>query len=59
MAEAVEASRQMLAPAQQRLPDDLESALHSALNAWEVGEEQLAGERLGAALDLAAGHRCA
>jgi hypothetical protein len=59
MADAVEGSRQMLAPAQQRFPDDLESALHSALSAWEVGEEQLAGERLGAALDLATGHRYA
>ena len=53
LAEAVEASRQMLAPAQQRFPDDLQSALHAALDAWEVGEAQLAGERLGAALDLA------
>jgi hypothetical protein len=53
LAEAVEAGGQMLAPAQQRFPDDLESALYSALGAWEAGEAKLAGERLGAALDLA------
>ncbi len=59
LAEAVEASRQMLAPAQQSFPGDLESALRAALDAWEVGDAQLAGERLGAALDLATRFRYA
>ncbi len=50
---AVEVSRQLLAPPQQRLPDELESALGSAMAAWDDGDAQLAKDRLLAAVKLA------
>jgi hypothetical protein len=50
---AVEASRRLLAPPQQRLADDLESVVGSAIAAWDGGQEQLARERLAAAVRLA------
>lgn len=52
-AEAIDASRQLLVPPQQRLPDELESAVQLAIAAWDSGEMQLAGLRLAEALELA------
>lgn len=53
IAEAVDASRQILAPPQQRFPDELESLLEAAVSAWEEDEPQVAGEKLAEALQLA------
>jgi len=52
-AEAIDASRQLLVPPQQRLPDELESAVQLAIAAWDSGEAQLAGLRLAEAVELA------
>jgi hypothetical protein len=52
-AEAIDASLQLLVPPQQRLPDELESAVQEAIAAWESGEPLLAGVRLGEAVELA------
>jgi eukaryotic-like serine/threonine-protein kinase len=54
LAEAVDASRQLLIPPQQRLPDELESVVEAAGGAWERGEHQLAADNLVDALGLAA-----
>lgn len=51
--EAVEAARMMLVPPQQRLPDELESAVQTALDARENGEARLAEVRLREAVALA------
>jgi class 3 adenylate cyclase/tetratricopeptide (TPR) repeat protein len=53
VAQAVEAGRQLLAPAQQRLPEVLESLVQAAAAAWDEGEPELAEEKLGMAVDLA------
>jgi tetratricopeptide (TPR) repeat protein len=53
IAEAVDASRQILAPPQQRLSDELESLLEAAGSAWDENEPQVAGEKLAEALQLA------
>jgi tetratricopeptide (TPR) repeat protein len=53
VAEAVEAGRQLLAPAQQRLPEVLESLVKAGAAAWDEGEPELAQEKLGAAVELA------
>ena len=50
---AVEASRRLLAPPQQRLADDLEGVVGSAIAAWDSGQAQLARDRLAAAVTLA------
>jgi class 3 adenylate cyclase/tetratricopeptide (TPR) repeat protein len=51
--EAVAASRQLLVPPQQRLPDELASMLTTAGVAWDSGDGQGAADKLAAALDLA------
>ena len=51
--EAVAASRQLLVPPQQRLPDELESILVSVGIAWDGGDRQGAADKLAAALDRA------
>lgn len=53
IAEAVAASRQILVPPQQRLPDELESLLEAAGSAWDENEPQVAHEKLAEALQLA------
>ena len=53
IADAVDASRQLLMPPQQRLPDELESVLEAAGASWDRGEYQLAKNNLTAALELA------
>jgi adenylate cyclase len=50
---AAEAARQMLAPSQQALPDELTAALDVACRAWDAGEADRAAEALRAALELA------
>jgi hypothetical protein len=54
VAEAIDLSRQLLVPPQQRLPDDLESLVEAAGAAWEHRETRVAGDRLAEALQLAA-----
>ncbi len=54
IAEAVDLSRQLLVPPQQRLPDDLESLVEQAGVAWEEKRSQIAAEKLAEALELAA-----
>ena len=46
LAEAVDASRQLLVPPQQRLPDELELVVEAAGAAWDRGEHQLAADKL-------------
>jgi predicted ATPase len=53
IAEAIDASRQLLAPPQQRLPDDLESLLQKAGAAWDQNEDRIASDKLAEALQLA------
>jgi class 3 adenylate cyclase/tetratricopeptide (TPR) repeat protein len=53
VAKAVEASRRMLVPPQQRFPDELESLLKAAGAAWDNAEHTLAAEKLAGALGLA------
>jgi tetratricopeptide (TPR) repeat protein len=53
IAEAIDASRQLLAPPQQRLPDDLESLLQKAGAAWDQNEDRVASDKLAEALQLA------
>jgi hypothetical protein len=50
---AVVASRQLLVPPQQRLPDELEALVESAGAAWDRGQHERAARRLTAALQLA------
>jgi eukaryotic-like serine/threonine-protein kinase len=51
--EAAEAAGMMLVPPQQRLPDELESTVQTAVDAWEKGEVRLAEVRLREAVALA------
>ena len=53
LAEAVAASRQLLVPPQQRLPDELEAMVEAAGAAWDRGESDLAARALAEALPLA------
>jgi tetratricopeptide (TPR) repeat protein len=53
IAEAVAACRQLRHPAQQRLPDELDSMAEAAAAAWAQGQPEIAGEMLAAALALA------
>jgi class 3 adenylate cyclase/tetratricopeptide (TPR) repeat protein len=53
VAEAVAASRLMLDPSQQQLPDELESILQAASAAWDRGREDIAAASLAEALKLA------
>jgi hypothetical protein len=53
IAEAVAACRQLLHPAQQWLPDELDSVAEAASAAWAQGQPEIAGEMLAAALALA------
>ena len=48
IAEAIDAARQLLAPPQQRLPDDLESLLQEAGAAWDQNENRVASDKLAA-----------
>jgi class 3 adenylate cyclase/tetratricopeptide (TPR) repeat protein len=50
---AVAAARELLGPDQQRFPEELESAVGSALDTWDRGDEALAAKRLSWALELA------
>jgi adenylate cyclase len=52
-ASAVAASRQLLGPGQQALPDELAGAIESAARAWDAGQPDEAAAALRAALDLA------
>ncbi len=52
-AEAVDASRRLLVPPQQRLPDELELLVEAAGAAWDRGEHQLAAGKLADALEMA------
>jgi class 3 adenylate cyclase/tetratricopeptide (TPR) repeat protein len=54
---AVAAARQILDPAQQRLPDDLETAVETACLAWDQGQPEAAREKLAAALAVARDQR--
>jgi tetratricopeptide (TPR) repeat protein len=51
--EAINAARQLLQPPQQRLPDELESAVQAAIAAWEPRDRKLAQDKLGYAVELA------
>jgi hypothetical protein len=51
--EAVEAAHQLLAPPQQRFPDELETLLQAAIEAWDGGQPRVAAARLGEAVELA------
>lgn len=50
---SVAAARELLNPPQMRLPGELETALRSAISAWDGGDLGLAKGRLGQALQLA------
>jgi hypothetical protein len=50
---AIDGARQLLPAPQQRLPDELEAEVHSAIAAWEGGEPQRAAETVARALELA------
>jgi class 3 adenylate cyclase len=51
--EAIDASRQLLDPSQQRLPDELEPVVIAAGAAWESGNPELGGAKLARAVELA------
>jgi predicted ATPase/class 3 adenylate cyclase len=53
IAEAIDLSRQLLAPPQQRLPDDVESLVEQAGAAWDQKRGQVAAEKLAEALERA------
>jgi hypothetical protein len=53
VSEAVDASRQLLEPSQQRLPDELEPVVIAAGAAWDSGNRELAGAKLAQAVELA------
>ena len=53
VAEAVGAARQLLPAPQQRLPDELEDVMQSAIAAWDHGEPERAADTLTSALELA------
>jgi class 3 adenylate cyclase/tetratricopeptide (TPR) repeat protein len=50
VAEAVAASRQLLEPPQQRLPDELEASLVTVGELWDAGRRELAAQELREAL---------
>jgi tetratricopeptide (TPR) repeat protein len=51
--DAIATAREMLGPDQQRFPAELESALQSALDAWDKGDGEHASITLGQALEIA------
>ncbi len=51
--QAVEAARQLLPAPQQRLPDELESEVRAAIEAWDHGEPERARQTLVKALEIA------
>ena len=51
--EAVDASRELLEPRQQRLPDELEAAVVGAGAAWDSDHQEFAGAMLAEAVELA------
>jgi tetratricopeptide (TPR) repeat protein len=53
VSEAVDASRLLLEPSQQRLPDELEPVVIAAGAAWDSGDRELAGAMLAQAVELA------
>ncbi len=53
IAEAVDASRQLLMPPQIRFPDELESLLEWVVAKWDGGERDLAARKLADTLELA------
>jgi len=53
LGDAVEAARQLLAPSQQRLPDELETTLQAAIAAWGTGDGQAAAAMLSDGVELA------
>jgi hypothetical protein len=53
MAEAVDAARALLAAPQQRLPDELEDEVHTAISAFEHGKPDRAARTLARAVALA------
>lgn len=53
LGEAVESARQLLAPSQQRLPDELETTLQAAIAAWGTGDGQAAAAMLSDGVELA------
>jgi hypothetical protein len=53
IAEAIDASRQLLMPPQLRFPDELEVLVQSAVEQWYSGERDLAARKLADALELA------
>ena len=53
VAGAIDAARRLLPAPQQRLPDDLETQVLAAIEVWEGGEPERAGETLAVALELA------
>ncbi len=53
VAEAVDASRQLLMPPQIRFPDELESLVEWVGAAWDSGEHEQAAYKLAEALELA------
>ena len=53
VAEAVDASRQLLMPPQLRFPDELEALVESGVAWWDRGEHKRAASKLAEALELA------
>ena len=53
VSKAVDASRQLLQPSQQRLPDELEAPVVAAGAAWDGGKRALALAKLAQAVELA------
>jgi class 3 adenylate cyclase/tetratricopeptide (TPR) repeat protein len=53
MSDAIEHAGMLFGPDQARVPDDLVGPLHKAIDAWNIGDEETAGENLGDALELA------
>jgi DNA-binding SARP family transcriptional activator/tetratricopeptide (TPR) repeat protein len=51
--QAVEAAMAILDPIQQRMPDNLEAALTTAVTAWQAGDEEITRDCLVTAVDLA------
>lgn len=51
--EAMVTARELLTRPQERMPDELEATVQSAISAWDDGQQALASERLARALDLA------
>jgi eukaryotic-like serine/threonine-protein kinase len=53
VSEAVEYARMLLEPHQQRFPDDLTTALETAIQAWDTGQSDAARSHLQQATALA------